>query len=258
MIAGEEAAMSDASACRTKSAARQRNRRSWTVFAFAAGVILIATAASGQSPAPLAPGPPAAPTLSTSASPVPPAATAPLLLLNERHPLPGMLTGGIPAGEGPAAAFQALADAGVRTYIDLRADAEIPPETAALATTAGLDYRRLPIAGEADLDLASARALDLVLDEWGRYPIAVACSSGNRAGALLALRAFWLDRVGAESALELGLAAGLTRFEPSVRLLLGLPPMPPPSPTPIPPAADAHSPAADGSAKPPKPPKNAN
>ena len=75
----------------------------------------------------------------------------------------------------------------------------------------------------------SARALDLLLDEWGRYPIALACSSGNRAGALLALRAFWLDGADAASALELGLAAGLTRLEPSVRLLLGLPPM---SPTP--------------------------
>jgi protein tyrosine phosphatase (PTP) superfamily phosphohydrolase (DUF442 family) len=187
-------------------------------------------------------------------------AAPPALLLNERHPLPGMLTGGLPASKGEAPDFQALADAGVRTYIDLRADAEVPSESAALAADAGLDYRRLPIGGEADLDLANARALDLLLDEWGRYPVALACSSGNRAGALLAVRAFWLDGADAASALELGLAAGLTRLEPSVRLLLGLPPlapmapMPPTSATPAPVASGSQSPAADGSAKPPKKP----
>lgn len=63
-----------------------------------------------------------------------------------------------------------------------------------------------------------------MLDDVTRYPIAVACSSGNRAGALLAVESFWLDGVSPEAALALGKSAGLTRLEPSVRLLLGLPP----------------------------------
>ncbi|MEO8197078.1 MAG: hypothetical protein ABI689_10175 [Thermoanaerobaculia bacterium] len=169
-------------------------------------------------------------------APVPPleaTAAAPTLLLNERHALPGTLTGGMPpavSGEDSAPAFRALASAGVRTFIDLRTAAEAPPETAALAAAAGLDYRQLPVAGEADLDLASARALDRMLDDWTRYPIALACGSGNRVGALLALRAFWLDGVHPDAALELGLRAGLTKLEPAVRLLLGLPPLPVPAP----------------------------
>lgn len=243
--------MIDASEFRIETASCPRRRRSHrshcnrALFTVAACLGLLTAGASGQSPAPVAP---VAPTPPMAAKAAPPA-----LLLNERHPLPGMLTGGIPASKGGAPDFQALADAGVRTYIDLRADAEVPSETAALAAAAGLDYRRLAIGGEADLDLASARALDLLLDEWGRYPIALACSSGNRAGALLALRAFWLDGADAASALELGLAAGLTRLEPSVRLLLGLPPIPTPA-TPAPVATGPQSPAADSSAKPPKKP----
>lgn len=196
-----------------------------------------------------------APAYAESQEPVPPlgvAAAVPERLTNERHPLPGMLTGGAPVGESAAPGFRALAAAGARTWIDLRTDAEVPPETATLAAAAGLDYRRLPIAGEADLDLASVRALDGLLDEWDRYPIVLACSSGNRAGALLALRAFWLDRADAASALELGRSGGLTKLEPAVRQLLGLPPMAVPAP------AGSPAPVANGSALQPSPPKQPN
>ena len=137
------------------------------------------------------------------------------------------------------------ANSGVRTVIDLRTEAEVPTETALLAAAAGLDYRRLPVAGEAELDLASARALDLLLDDWSRYPVAVVCGSGNRAGALLAVRAFWLDGARPDAALDLGLRAGLTKLEPAVRLLLGLARQPLPLP---PPAAE--SAAAGSAAKP--------
>ena len=184
-----------------------------------AACLLLAVGALAESQAPVPPAP-AAP------SPTP----APTLLLNERHPLPGTLTGGLPAGEEAASVYQALAHAGVKTVIDMRAEAELPIGTELLAAAAGLDYRRLPVAGEADLDLATARALDLLLDDWNRYPVALACGSGNRAGALLAVRAFWLDREHPEAALDLGRRAGLTKLEPAVRLLLGLPPLPPPEP----------------------------
>jgi protein tyrosine phosphatase (PTP) superfamily phosphohydrolase (DUF442 family) len=127
--------------------------------------------------------------------------------------------------------FQALAGAGVRTVIDLRSDPEVPPETHSASEAAGIAYERVPVEGDADLELASARALDALLDDPRRYPVAIVCSSGNRVGALLAVRAFWLDGSKPESALALGRAAGLTRLEPSVRLLLGLSPAPTPTPS---------------------------
>ena len=144
----------------------------------------------------------------------------PGVLISEHRPLPGVLTGGMPAG---APALRRLAESGVRTLIDLRSDPEIGPETVSASEAAGIVYERVPIRGEADLDLTTARALDSLLNDRTRYPVAIVCASGNRVGALLAVRAFWLEGSNPESALALGRAAGLTRLEPSVRLLLGLP-----------------------------------
>ena len=155
----------------------------------------------------------------------------PLVLVNERHPLPRVLTGGMPSR---ATGFQELAGAGVRTCVDLRSDSEVSEETRAAAEAAGLSYERVPVRTEADLDLASARALDALLDDPARYPVAIVCTTGNRVSALVALRAFWLEGSTPESALALGRAAGLTRLEPTVRLLLGLPPSPDPTPPPSP------------------------
>ena len=84
-------------------------------------------------------------------------------------------------------------------------------------------YLSIPIAGDADLNIASARTLRAIFQRPDAYPIALACASGNRAGALLALEKFWLERLPAEDALRLGQSAGLTRLEPTVRFLLGLP-----------------------------------
>lgn len=169
----------------------------------------------------------ASPAQEPAAPPAPP-------LTNQHAPLPGVFTGGAPADlEG----FPAVAALGIRTYVELRGDAEIPAGTREAVEAAGMKYVRLTVTGEAELDLASARALDALLDDPANLPAAIACSSGNRSGALLAVEGFWLDGLPAEEALELGLDAGLTRLEPSVRLLLGLPPLPP-----APPAAPATPP----------------
>jgi len=180
--------------------------------------LFLAQALCAQAPAPR-------PGLEPTPSP------APALLVNERRPLPGILTGGAPAGE---AGFQGLAGAGVRTLIDLRSDDEVDARIRSEAEAAGLVYERIPVRGDADLGLGSARALDALLDEQARYPVAIVCASGNRVGALLAVRAFWLQGTPATVALALGRAAGLTRLEPSVRSLLGLPPAPSATPSPKP------------------------
>ena len=165
------------------------------------------------------------------------AATGPLR--NERHPLDGIVTGGAPED---AAGYRALAEAGYRTFVDLRAETEVTDAARAAAEAAGLAYELVPVAGEAELDLGSARALDALLDDPARYPLVLACSSGNRVGALLAVEAFWLDGEDPEAALELGRRAGLTRLEPSVRLLLGLPPLPAPEPVESPATPPASTP----------------
>lgn len=199
---------------------RGLSRRFASPLGLAAAVLalLSGTAAAGAE-APASAGPP-------------PAATD--LLVNERNPIEGVLTGGAPKD---AEGYRALAEAGFHTFVDLRDDAEVLAAARAAAEAAGLTYESIPVHGEAELDLASARALDALLDEITRYPIAIACSSGNRVGALLAVEAFWLDGERPEAAIDLGRRAGLTRLEPSVRLLLGLPPVPASEPPPATPAA---------------------
>jgi uncharacterized protein (TIGR01244 family) len=161
----------------------------------------------------------------------PPSAGAPAgVLVNARRPLPGVLTGGLASDED----FARLAGEGFKTVVDLRSRAEVGAGTNAAARGAGLAYRSIPIAGEADLDLAAARALRAVLKQPDAYPIVLACASGNRVGALLALEKFWLEGLPAEEALLLGQSAGLTRLEPAVRFLLGLPAAQPAAPDPPP------------------------
>lgn len=169
-----------------------------------------------------------APAIGAQSVAVPEEAAAAPELLNARQPLPGVRTGGTPSDP---AIFAALHEEGFRLFVDLRGPNDPIGDAPAAAAAAGLVYVAIPISGDADLDLGTVRTLDALLDDPARGPAVVACSSGNRSGALLALRAFWLDRMPADEALELGKRAGLTRLEPSVRALLGLPPLPPSEPT---------------------------
>jgi len=53
-------------------------------------------------------------------------------------------------------------------------------------------------------------------------PVLVHCMSGNRVGALFALRAFWLQGMSAVEALAVGRRYGLTKLEPLVVQILAL------------------------------------
>lgn len=142
-------------------------------------------------------------------------------ILNARHPLPGILTGGQPTREQLTAA----AEAGYRTVVNLRGRRETAGgEEAALAEELGLRYFAIPIAGSEDLSEENARQLAAVLAEEGNYPVLVHCASGNRVGALLAVKAYYADGKDGDEALAIGLEAGLANLEPKVRRILRLPP----------------------------------
>jgi protein tyrosine phosphatase (PTP) superfamily phosphohydrolase (DUF442 family) len=82
-------------------------------------------------------------------------------------------------------------------------------------------YVNLPIQGAAGLTEANARALARALAETPR-PVLLHCSSGNRAGAILALKAHVVDGLDAEAALQLARDSGVTKLEPALRAALGL------------------------------------
>ena len=140
-------------------------------------------------------------------------------LSNARMPRPGMLTAGQPTN----AQFEALSEAGYTRFISLRPQTENGGgwEEADAAAHAH-DFDRLSIAGAGDLTRDNVAAFAALLDEAGDAPTVIYCASGNRVGAMLALKAAWIDGVAPDEALRLGLDAGMTRLEGPVRELLGL------------------------------------
>lgn len=139
---------------------------------------------------------------------------------NARTPMEGVLTGGQPTEEQLAE----LARAGYRTLVNLRTEGEneVSDREAELAEKLGMRYVHLPMAGAEGLTEDNAKALEEVLADESVYPVVVHCGSGNRVGALFALKAFYFDCQNGKEALETGKAAGLTRLEPAVRKTLGV------------------------------------
>lgn len=144
---------------------------------------------------------------------------APIDIPNARTPLEGLLTGGTPS---PAQIAEA-ARLGYRTVINL-----LPPDEPGVAEEAeqvqklGMRYVSIPVSGAEDLTPDKVDALAEALAEPSGFPVLMHCSSGNRVGALLALKAYRVDGKSAAESLELGLKAGLTKLESAVRAQLGL------------------------------------
>jgi uncharacterized protein (TIGR01244 family) len=137
-------------------------------------------------------------------------------LPQQGHPLPGVIS----AGQPSAAELAAAKAAGIRRVINLRPPSEAAGfDEAATLADLGLSYTVIPVAGPEDLTLATVKALDEALAA-GEGPVLLHCASANRVGALLALRAAWLQGLPAQEALALGEAGGLTRMAPMVAELL--------------------------------------
>lgn len=125
------------------------------------------------------------------------------------------------AGQPTSKQFTAFAEYGVDHVIDLR-----PPEegearnNAADVTRAGMAYYHIPIAGSEDLTRDHVEVLDEILQRVGDDRVLMHCASSNRVGALMALRAAWLEGEDTEAAIEKGKAYGLTSLENSVRAAL--------------------------------------
>jgi protein tyrosine phosphatase (PTP) superfamily phosphohydrolase (DUF442 family) len=151
---------------------------------------------------------PAGPSLATARS---------LEIPNVGEPLPNLLTAGGLTPEGMAA----LVEAGYSRFISLRSpDEEGSGWEEDFAAASGIAFQRIAVPGPAGVTRENVEALDALLDEGGDEATVLYCASSNRVGALLALRAHWLDGVGPDSALALGRAAGMTGLEPLVTGLM--------------------------------------
>jgi uncharacterized protein (TIGR01244 family) len=130
----------------------------------------------------------------------------------------GVLSGGQPTPEQ----IEAAARAGFRTVINLRTPQETGFEWERdTVERLGMSYVQIPVAGARGLTRDNVERIDAALGaalEQG--PVLLHCASGNRIGAVLAVREAWLRDADTEAALAFGLASGLTRLEPATRELL--------------------------------------
>jgi len=143
-------------------------------------------------------------------------------LRNQRQPWPGIFTGGQPTKQN----LQQAQASGIRTVINLRMPQEkgMPEDEQATIEQLGMRYVSIPVDVSTGLTEDNAQKLADTLKAAGATPVIVHCGSGNRVGALFALKAFHVDGASAEESLEVGRKAGLTKLEPRVRSLLGLQP----------------------------------
>ena len=138
---------------------------------------------------------------------------APPDLAGASTPVPGVVA----AGRIELADVVRLRQAGIRHVIDLTRNEETPDfDEAAAVRNAGIDYSNLPLRGAEDLTLENVRAFDALLGEV-RRPLLVHCASGNRVGAMAALRAAWIEGRPVEDAVAIGKAWGLKSLEAEVR-----------------------------------------
>ena len=120
-------------------------------------------------------------------------------------------------GQPDEAALRIFAASGYVAVIDMRGPDEDRglDDEPGLIKALGMDYVVFPIEGKEAINVANANKLDALLETFDG-PVLVHCASGNRVGALLALR-YSADGASDEETLVYGKNAGMTRLEPLVR-----------------------------------------
>ncbi|MEL7798020.1 protein tyrosine phosphatase (PTP) superfamily phosphohydrolase (DUF442 family) [Idiomarina loihiensis] len=114
-----------------------------------------------------------------------------------------------------------FADEGGEVVINLLSQKEMTDsEEAAVVTRNGMAYYHVPVNGADGVTLENARMVDRILLKNSDKKAMVHCASSNRVGALMALRAGWLDGMPVEKALEIGREHGMTSLEGKVKLML--------------------------------------
>lgn len=142
--------------------------------------------------------------------------TPQLDLPNARAVAEGVISAGQPSPEQ----LKKAAAVGVKTIVNLCDEGECSWDEAGLVKSLGMRYVNIPVCGAPDVNMESARRLHAVVDDAVNYPMVIHCGSGNRVGALFALKAFDQEGCDLEKAIEKGRLAGLTMLEPHVRQCL--------------------------------------
>ncbi len=130
-------------------------------------------------------------------------------LPNCQVPFDGVLTGGQPTFDQ----LKQAAETGFKTVIDLRTDNELPdPEQEkAWVEGSGMRYIHISISVAEGFTPQNAKVFAEALSKSENYPLIVHCKSGERVGAMFALKAFHIDEKEIDEALLIGERAGLIK-----------------------------------------------
>lgn len=139
-----------------------------------------------------------------------------LNMRNQAHPTDTLMTGGQPS----LADLSVLKERGITTVINLRGlDEKLGFDESAALEKLGMDYVQIPMSSAKDLTKENASKLDAALKDIKGTAL-VHCASGNRVGALLALREFQINGKNDEEAMAFGTKSGMTKLAPDVKKLL--------------------------------------
>lgn len=138
-----------------------------------------------------------------------------LSMSNTLVPNEHLMVGGQPSEHD----FEVLAAIGITQVVNLRPASEsIPFDEAAIAEKWGMQYHVIEVTTTESCTKEKAQHLKDILDK--EEPTLVHCASGNRVGALIALKEYWLEGACAEDAFNLGLSAGLTKYTEEIKQVL--------------------------------------
>lgn len=106
--------------------------------------------------------------------------------------------------------IQAVADQGINVVISLLPSSESKVDEATLVPAAGMVFINVPIANASELTRENVQRVADALKKLAGQNVLIHCASGNRVGAVMALKAAWIDELSAKEAIELGKTYGLT------------------------------------------------
>jgi uncharacterized protein (TIGR01244 family) len=136
---------------------------------------------------------------------------------NQSCPHPRLFCGGQPTPQQLAT----FASQGGSCVVNLRPAAEMGSvDERAMVCELNMEYVHIPVAGPEDLSREAATKLADAMQRFDEDHLLIHCASGQRVGALVALKSAWIDGLPLEEALTKGRAAGLERLEPVVRAKL--------------------------------------
>jgi len=145
--------------------------------------------------------------------------SSPLISLpNGQVPFDGVLTGGQPTFDQ----IKQASETGFKAVINLRTDNELPDPAQELSWVegSGMKYFHIPISVPEGLTPQNTKVFADALSKPENYPLIVHCKSGNRVGAMFALKAFHIDEKEIDEALLIGERAGLIKLAPTVKKIL--------------------------------------